>query len=55
MCPSLMLIRSLRVNILTIRFYRPAPALGEHNEEVYAEMLGYDAAQLAELKEKGII
>jgi crotonobetainyl-CoA:carnitine CoA-transferase CaiB-like acyl-CoA transferase len=37
------------------KVYRPAPALGEHNEEVYTEMLGYDAAQLAELKEKGII
>lgn len=34
---------------------RPAPALGEHNEEVYGELLGYDARYLAQLKEKGII
>ena len=24
-----------------------APLLGEHNEDVYGELLGYDAAQLA--------
>ncbi|MBR4863171.1 MAG: CoA transferase [Oscillospiraceae bacterium] len=37
------------------RISRPAPALGAHNEEVYGEMLGFDAQKLAELKEKGII
>ena len=37
------------------RISRPAPALGQHNEEVYAEYLGFDAEKLAELKEKGII
>lgn len=37
------------------RISRPAPALGQHNEEVYSEMLGFDAQKLAELKEKGII
>lgn len=37
------------------RVYRPAPALGEHNDEVYSQLLGYDADYLAQLKEKGII
>lgn len=37
------------------RISRPAPALGQHNEEVYREYLGFDEAKLAELKEKGII
>lgn len=37
------------------RISRPAPALGEHNEEVYGEYLGFDAEKLAELKEKGVI
>ncbi len=51
-----------RVTAMPIKFsetgtkiYRPAPALGAHNEEVYGEMLGFDAQKLAELKEKGII
>ncbi len=34
---------------------RTAPALGEHNAEVYRELLGYDEKKLAELKAKGII
>jgi hypothetical protein len=29
--------------------------LGENNEEVYREMLGYDESTLAGLKERGII
>ncbi len=34
---------------------RPAPALGEHNVEVYGELLGYDEEKLAELKKNAII
>lgn len=34
---------------------KPAPMLGEDNEAVYGELLGFDAAKLAELKEKGVI
>lgn len=34
---------------------KPAPILGEDNKEVYAELLGYDDAKIAELTEKGII
>jgi len=37
----------------TIR--RPAPLLGEHNEEIYGQWLGFDAAKLEELKNKGIL
>lgn len=31
------------------------PRFGEQNQEIYGELLGYDEAKLAELKEKGII
>ncbi|MGD0779274.1 MAG: CoA transferase [Dehalococcoidales bacterium] len=34
---------------------RPAPLLGEHNEEVYNRVLGYSRQDLARLKEAGII
>jgi CoA:oxalate CoA-transferase len=32
-----------------------APKLGEHNEEVYARLLGYDPARLADLRARQII
>ena len=31
------------------------PRLGEHNEEVYGDLLGYDGKKLSELKETGVI
>ncbi len=34
---------------------RAAPRLGEHNEMVYCERLGYDAEELTELEEAGVI
>ncbi len=34
---------------------RPAPLLGEHNEQVYVKSLGYSPDQLARLKETGVI
>ena len=34
---------------------RLAPALGEHNQEVYSELLGYSTEEIALLKEKGVI
>ncbi|HEX8805873.1 MAG TPA: CoA transferase, partial [Candidatus Aquilonibacter sp.] len=35
--------------------YRRAPLLGEHNEEVLEELMGYDAAQVASLRAEGVI
>jgi crotonobetainyl-CoA:carnitine CoA-transferase CaiB-like acyl-CoA transferase len=37
------------------RVSRPAPLLGEHNEEVYCKRLGYEKNQLVKLREAGII
>ncbi len=34
---------------------RPAPKLGEHNEEVYGQLLGLKPEEVAALKEQGII
>ncbi|MCX6001286.1 MAG: CoA transferase, partial [Chloroflexi bacterium] len=35
--------------------FPPAPFLGEHNSEVYAELLGYSEDRIAELMEKEVI
>jgi CoA:oxalate CoA-transferase len=33
----------------------PSPKLGEHNEEVYGDLLGFSSEKLFELKQEGII
>jgi CoA:oxalate CoA-transferase len=33
----------------------PAPRLGEHNEEIYGKLLGFDHEKLDRLKKEGII
>jgi crotonobetainyl-CoA:carnitine CoA-transferase CaiB-like acyl-CoA transferase len=38
-----------------VTFDRPAPAVGEHNEELYGRLLGMDQSQVRALKEQGII
>jgi formyl-CoA transferase len=35
--------------------YRRAPLLGEHNEELLKELMGYDAAQVENLRAEGVI
>jgi len=37
------------------RLERPAPMLGEHNEEIYRGRLGYSTADLTKLQESGVI
>jgi CoA:oxalate CoA-transferase len=36
-------------------FDQPPPGLGEHNQRVYGEILGYDANRIAELRAQGVI
>ena len=33
----------------------PGPDLGQHNEEIYGEVLGMSTRHMAELRERGII
>lgn len=55
-------IGEFRVTAMPIKFSdtqprisRPAPALGEHNEGVYRELLGLDPSEIAAMKERGTI
>jgi hypothetical protein len=32
-----------------------APRIGEHNEEIYCQQLGYGKAQLAEWRQEGVV
>lgn len=38
-----------------VGFDRPAPALGQHTDEVLAQLLGYDPARIARLRDDGVI
>jgi crotonobetainyl-CoA:carnitine CoA-transferase CaiB-like acyl-CoA transferase len=38
-----------------VGFDRPAPRLGQHNEDVYAGLLGYSAERIAALRDTGVI
>lgn len=39
----------------TVAFDRPAPMLGQHNDAVYGELLGYSPAEIAGLRARGVI
>jgi crotonobetainyl-CoA:carnitine CoA-transferase CaiB-like acyl-CoA transferase len=39
----------------TAGFDRPPPELGEHNEVVYRQILGYSPAQIQEFRKEGVI
>jgi crotonobetainyl-CoA:carnitine CoA-transferase CaiB-like acyl-CoA transferase len=45
----------IRFSEATVGFDRPPPALGEHNDFVYGELLGIDAEELARLREDRVI
>jgi CoA:oxalate CoA-transferase len=39
----------------TVGFDRPSPAPGQHNADVYGELLGYSAERIAALQDDGVI
>jgi len=45
----------LRLAGQTPTVHSPSPTLGQHNEQVYGELLGLSAAELVALKEQGVI
>ncbi len=52
LAPPVVLTSYLREQGLRLPF---PPRLGEHNTKVYGEVLGYDAEQLAALRERGVV
>ena len=45
----------IKLSHTPVRTDRPPPLLGEHTDEVLAEVLGYDAARIAALRDQGAI
>jgi CoA:oxalate CoA-transferase len=45
----------IRFSGSTAGFDKPAPAVGEHNQAVYGDLLGYDGAKMQGLRERKII
>ena len=45
----------IRFSEATSGFDQPPPGLGEHNQRVYGEILGYDADRIEELRGQGVI
>lgn len=40
---------------IDLEYDKPAPLLGEYNEEIYSQLLGYDGEKLSQLKKEGVI
>jgi benzylsuccinate CoA-transferase BbsF subunit len=46
---------AIRLSATPVRHRLPAPALGEHNDEILGGELGFSAAELAVMRERGVI
>jgi crotonobetainyl-CoA:carnitine CoA-transferase CaiB-like acyl-CoA transferase len=54
--PNLRLLASpLKLSETPVRTDLPPPLLGQHTDEVLTQVLGYSAAQLAQMREQGVI
>ena len=45
----------IKLSLTPGRIGANAPKLGEHNEEIYGKLLGFDSEKLSQLKKRGII
>jgi CoA:oxalate CoA-transferase len=45
----------IKLSLTSGRISAPAPKLGEHNEEIYGKLLGFNPEKLSQLKQRGII
>lgn len=50
-----MLANPIRLSDTPVQYRMPPPALGEHTDEVLAELLGYDGARRDTLRKLGVI
>jgi crotonobetainyl-CoA:carnitine CoA-transferase CaiB-like acyl-CoA transferase len=54
--PNLRLMASpLKLSETPVRTDLPPPLLGQHTDEVLTQVLGYSAAQLAQMRGQGVI
>jgi len=45
----------IRIGGHDLGIHRLPPKLGEHTSEVLAEILGYDAARISDLRSEGVV
>ena len=45
----------LKMSGTPLKIERSFPAIGQHNEEVYCDLLGYSREDLTRLREEGVI
>lgn len=53
--PATVIASPFKFDETPVSYRRPPPELGEHTAEVLADLAGYSAAEIAELREKGAV
>ena len=45
----------IKFSEMDLQYGRPAPQLGQDNEEIYSQLLGFDPEKLSQLKKEGVV
>lgn len=53
--PARLIASPIKLSETPIEYHRPPPILGEHSAEILGERLGFSAADIAGLRERGVI